>query len=70
MGGLNWEKATKNAKADKRATGLDLLRNPADEMSEITRLQQARQKKNRPTRGRFRKRNLKYVKALVAVVAL
>lgn len=49
MGGLNWEKATKNAKADKRATGLDLLRNPADEMSEITRLQQARQKKNRPT---------------------
>lgn len=47
MGGLNWEKATKNAKADKRATGLDLLRNPADEMSEITRLQQARQKKNR-----------------------
>jgi len=49
MGGLNWEKAAKNAKADKRATGLDLLRNPADEMSEITRLQQARQKKNRPT---------------------
>ena len=48
MGGLNWEKAAKNAKADKRATGLDLLRNPADEMSEITRLQQARQK-NRPT---------------------
>lgn len=39
MGGLNWEKAAKNAKADKRATGLDLLRNPADEMSEITRLQ-------------------------------
>ncbi|MGN5064917.1 hypothetical protein [Aeromonas sp. 6P] len=49
MSGLNWEKAAKNAKADKRATGLDLLRNPADEMSEITRLQQARQKKNRPT---------------------
>ncbi len=49
MGGLNWEKAAKNAKADKRATGLDLLHNPADEMSEITRLQQARQKKNRPT---------------------
>ena len=49
MGGLNWEKAAKNAKADKRATGLDILRNPADEMSKITRLQQARQKKNRPT---------------------
>lgn len=49
MSGFNWEKASKNANADKRAIGLDLLRNPADEMSEITRLQQVRQKKNRPT---------------------
>lgn len=40
MSGLNWEKNRRNANADKRPSGLDMLRDPTDEMNEIARLKQ------------------------------
>jgi hypothetical protein len=52
--GLNWEKARRDANADKQTTGLDLLRDPTDEMNEIARMKQAQQRKGKKSNTRAR----------------
>lgn len=53
MSGLDWGKARKGENADRRVTGLDVHRDPDDEMREVTRLRQARQEKSRPPKARL-----------------